>query len=274
MHTWVLTLCYYKIINWLHARQKSNIAISSSRRRNYRRSIREHPRMLAVRLRTRRRHPRGRAGSRGWRTRRPGDDECWTRRPARSGDGSIAHDGSSVTGQWIWWSRECRLPRNRRRPHHLLPWIHPGWGTTQQSHNSLQWLLLLRGVISTFSWEEFFIFQCHLTIEKLEKQHFKFDIIHSSLDSFFFSFFSLFFSFLFFLSFFFLFFSFLGGGGGVGWRATALRPPQMTLLLLLLLLNIIASQTESCTSSSHPSSSNPILASCSSFRFFHWKITD
>ena len=71
-----------------------------------------------------------------------------------------------------------------------------------------------RGVISTFPWggKIFFIFQCHRSIEKLEKQHF----VCSNLTlfivpfflSFFFSLFSLFF--LFFLSFF-LFFFFLGG---------------------------------------------------------------
>ena len=64
----------------------------------------------------------------------------------------------------------------------------------------------IRGVISTFSWgaKIFFIFQCHRTIEKLEKQHF----ICSNLTLFivpFFLFFSFISLFSFFLSFFFFF---------------------------------------------------------------------
>ena len=61
-----------------------------------------------------------------------------------------------------------------------------------------------RGVISTFSWGiYFFIFQCHRTIEKLEKQHFICNFFALFIVPFFLSFY------LFFLS----FFLFPGGGG-------------------------------------------------------------
>ena len=76
-----------------------------------------------------------------------------------------------------------------------------------------------RGVISTFSWgtKLFFIFQCHRTIEKLEKQHFICSNSTLFIVPFFFSFFfSSFFSLFSFLCFFFLFFFFLWGGGGDG----------------------------------------------------------
>ena len=91
-----------------------------------------------------------------------------------------------------------------------------------------------RGVISTFSWgvKFFFIFQCHRTIEKLEKkQHF----ICSNLTLFMFpSFFFLFFlfSFFFFLSFLLFYFS-LGGDGPPA------PPPQMTPLTVRNLQNKI-----------------------------------
>ena len=83
-----------------------------------------------------------------------------------------------------------------------------------------------RGVISTFSWgaKIFFIFQCHRTIEKLEKQHFICSNLMLFIVPFFLSFFFFFFFFsFFFFSFFFSFFFFLGGDGPPS-------PPQMTPL--------------------------------------------
>ena len=65
----------------------------------------------------------------------------------------------------------------------------------------------------------FFIFQCHRTIEKLEKQHY----MYSNLTLFIVPFFLSFFSFFLFFFLFFLFFFFLGG-------AMAPSPPQMTPL--------------------------------------------
>ena len=71
-------------------------------------------------------------------------------------------------------------------------------------------IVLGRGVISTFSWGQIFlfIFQCHLTIEKLENKHFICSNLTLFIVPFFFSLFFLFF--LFFLFSFFFFF-FLGG---------------------------------------------------------------
>ena len=69
----------------------------------------------------------------------------------------------------------------------------------------------------------FFIFQCHWTIEKLEKNstlYVVIDAIHSSL-------FSVFLFFVFSFSFFFLFFSFSLGEGA---EASPAPPPQMTPL--------------------------------------------
>ena len=68
-----------------------------------------------------------------------------------------------------------------------------------------------RGVISTFSWgtKIFFIFQCHRTVEKLEKTA----VYSSNLTLFIVPFFLSFFFFFYLFSFLFLFFLFPGGGG-------------------------------------------------------------
>ena len=83
----------------------------------------------------------------------------------------------------------------------------------------------ITSVISTFSWGRgggkfVVIFQCHWTIEKLEKNSTLYVIIHSSLLSFLFSLFS------FFLFFFYSFSCFLLPAGG----ATPPSPHQMTPL--------------------------------------------
>ena len=78
----------------------------------------------------------------------------------------------------------------------------------------------------------FFIFQCHRTIEKLEKQHFICSNLTLVIVPFFiFSLFFLFFLFFFLFILFFSFFLFLGGGGGDGPLAPQMTPLQPTWII-------------------------------------------